>query len=112
MVEYFPFAHDVEDARRPIQQATTGLRFTLEGEGHMVLIDVLRPPRIEAQFYAGTLDQYEAAVIAGNRENSQSFSTVAMLTRQSKDLPSSPASFGETAISVVVPCPFFQGMRR
>ena len=44
----------------------------------------------------------------GKRENGPSRSTSAMLTRQSK--ASSAAPGGCTAISVVRPAPFFQGI--
>ena len=43
-------------------------------------------------------------------ENGPSAATRAMLTRQWNS--SSPARSGETAISVVSPPPFFQGMHR
>ena len=45
----------------------------------------------------------------GKLENGPAFVTRAMLTRQSN--VASPAPSGETAISVVSPPPFFQGMR-
>jgi len=77
--------------------------------GHEPL-EPVRAAALVGERHGRALDLHEDAIVAGERRERPARPEVRDRERQTN--ASSPAPGGSTAISVVVPRPFFQGMTR